>query len=258
MGFNQVFEKFQAEDPNEILDALKLVEQESTAAATEAAKARDAYFTDVNKKQAAVNDRISVLTGQSNELQKRIDDIRKSLVSATTSGDVKRLEGIKADMKALEADKLQVSDEIETLQTCRVTGDDRLYNNAVEKIDYFQQLRNSYIEAKVKVHTLAGEKVNVYKRVRDKINPQYGNGKGPDRTELDKHFHLEEYEKLEEKAAADKAEREAAEERESRVFTQVPEYFRKADPEQPQQEAICTKQSLRIAGTPKARNGRGI
>lgn len=209
--FNEILEQFQATDPNTLLEALKEVEQASIDAAAETRQASDAYYANAREKEEKVNNRIASLIKQRDGYQAKIEAFKKPLVAATVAGDSKKLDSIKSGMKELEADKLQVSTEIEMLQSTHMCGDAELYNDVIAKHEHFRKLLDAYWQARASVHVFAGSREDTYNKINDKTGGRYGGGHGPDMEKLDRHYHAEEWAKINAKDAEETAARKAAE-----------------------------------------------
>jgi chaperonin cofactor prefoldin len=193
MNFEQVLERFKTEDPTYILDALDQLSKNCSVAASAAQVAKRAYYADVAEKEEKIKVRITALIKQRDELQSKIGTLKKSLVSATISGDVKKLEDIKANMRALEVDKAQVADEISLLESTHVHGDEALFNKALEMAAEHENLSNAYRAAKVEVYNLACDREKTFRRIQERAqNFHAGGGNGINVEEIKKHFYSEE------------------------------------------------------------------
>lgn len=214
MTFDEVLEKFKAEDPKDILDALEELNQASNNAAAEAWKARTAYYANAEKKEKKVAARIKELKKQVNGYQAKIDAFKNPLISATTAGDQKELANIKDSMKALDADKVQASTEIGMLESVHIRGDEKLYNAVLDKAAEHDRLMKIYRSAKRKVYTFTIEMEEAYQKIqRETQHWNLGGGNGVDLNDISRHFHYEVYAKAEEDAAKENAARVADEEK---------------------------------------------
>ena len=210
MTFNETLEKYKAEDPQSILDALEELNQDCLTAASVANEAEKAYYASASGKQKKIDSRIAELVKQCDGYQAKIEALKEPLVVATVAGDANKLSDIKADMKKLEVDKSQVSTEINMLKSTHVSGDAELYNDVISKNDSYLVLREAYLEAKRKVFEFAIKRVEAYEKIKKgTMNHRIGGGYGPKIDELNKHFHFEEYAKNEAEAVRQAATLEA-------------------------------------------------
>lgn len=229
MDFNEVLGRYQSADPNELMEALKKVEQVSIDAGIEAQKASDAYFTNARAKKEKIEARIAVLTKQHDKLQSKTDALRKPLTAATVSGDTKKLNSIRDDMKALEIEKAQLSTEIDILEGAYITGDEELYNDVAEKYEHFCHLRGAYQDARRLVHEFAREREESYKKIRGKTDGSYGGGFGPNMEKINNHYNAENIAKLNARFAEEEAARKAAEAAKPRNLFAGPYIFGRGD-----------------------------
>lgn len=198
MKFNEILEKFKAEYPGMILDALDELEKASSDAAAEAQRARDAYYASAKEKEIKVAERIKELKEHFEGCETRIEAFKKPLVAATVAGDHDKLDSIKAKMKELEVEKLQLSTEIGMLENTHITGDEDLYNKVVEKNAVHVKLREAYINAKEEAYRLAKDRIEDYEKIQKRTqNLRAGGGYGVNMQELDRHFHFEKYAEIE-------------------------------------------------------------
>jgi len=222
MEFSEVLERFRQEDPQDLLDALEELNQASINAASEAQKARAAYFADAQAKERKIADRVQELKTQRDGHQAKIDAFKNPLISATAAGDLKKLANIKEAMKTLELDKTQVSTEIAMLESAHIRGDEALYNAVLDRVAEHSRLLKIYQLAKSEVHSLAGEKEEAYRKIaRDTLHINHGGGNGINLEELNRHFHYEVYAKHEEQAAKERAENDAKANRNTFVYDGV-------------------------------------
>lgn len=238
MTFDETLEKLKAnEEPKIILEALTQLSDDAAAAASAAQAASRAYYDDVAAKEKKIAARISELVKQRDGLQTKIEAFREHLAAATISGNAKKLDDINASMKALEADKRQVSTEIDMLESYHVKGEQELYNAVIEASDHHASMKNHYQHAKEKVYALATEREKAWAKIQEQTRHTWaGGGNGPDIEALKKHHFAEEYARREEQVAAQRiADAEAA----KAVEPYVSEYFRRPDPE-PSPEPVQT------------------
>lgn len=219
MTFDEILEKFKAEDPKIILDALEELSQASSNAAAETQRALKAYKTNAEEKSKTVSARLEELKEQRDKYQEKIEALKKPLVSATVAGNQQKLENIKKEMRELGADMLQVSTEIEMLENTHMSGDEELYNTVLEKSAIHAKLRAIYLAAKKKVYELAVEKIKSYEKIQhETYNYDLGGGYGVNIDELKRDFHFEKYAKLEEQTKKENAAREADTEKARHTF----------------------------------------
>lgn len=199
MTFDEVLEKLKGENPKVILDALEELEQASLDAWTEAGKARDDYYANTREKENKVADRIKELKKQFAEYQAQIDAYKNPLISATTACDQKKLASIRDSMKALEAEKVQISTEIEMLESAHIRGDEELYNKVLDRAAQHESLRKIYWAAKDEVYAFAKERAEDLEKIKNETKfHNMGGGYGVNVIELNRHFYSEKYAKLEE------------------------------------------------------------
>ena len=167
MNFDETLTRFQETNPDDLLEALSELEALSINAFTETSKARDAYFADAAQKKATVDARIEALIKQRNQHQAKIDAFNRSLVTATVAGDNKKMDCIRADLKECESTMLQVSTEIEMLQSAHIPGDMTLYNEVVAKNNTYQDLRTQYRTAKHDTWEFARGALKRWERIKD-------------------------------------------------------------------------------------------
>ena len=202
MTFDEILEKFQTEDPEKIiLQALAYVKQELTDASTLADKASKAYYANVAEQEQKIAARIELLKKEHISIQAKIDELKKPLIAATVSDDAKKLVDIKDSLKSLEADKLQLSTEIERLESFHVIGDEALYTDVVKKNAHFLETQKAYEEARKRAYKLAVLREESYQAIQRETKHYWTNAAyGPDMKKLEKHFNFEKYAKLEQEA----------------------------------------------------------
>lgn len=194
MTFNKILEQFKMEDPKVILVALEEMKQASENAWAEALKAEKNYYANVKEKERKITARIEELNQQKDYCQTQIDSLKKPLVAATVAGNGKELDNIKANMKEYEINKIQISTEIEMIETTHINGDEELYNVFMEKDAMYKKLRNDYRSAKRKAYELAGEMVEEYEAIKkDTTLYNIGGGYETKVDEINKHFYFEKY-----------------------------------------------------------------
>jgi len=204
MTFNSIMEKFYAEDPKMILDALEELSQACSDASAEAQRAREAYYASAKEKEKKVVERTKVLKELLEDCEIRIEALKKPLVAATVAGDSGKLDIIKAKMKELEVEKLQLTTEIGMLENTHIVGDEDLYNKVVEKNSVHIKLREDYFKAKVETYRLAEEKIKDYEKIKKTTqNFRAGGGYGVNMQEIDRHFNFEKYAELEKSASGE-------------------------------------------------------
>lgn len=182
------------EDPKVILDALEEIKQASENAWSEALKAEKSYYANVKEKEIKVAARIEELNQQRDYYQTQIDSLKKPLVAATVAGKGKKLDNIKANMKEYEINKIQISTEIEMLETTHINGDEENYNEFMEKDAMYKKLRNDYRLAKRKAYEFAEEMIETYEAIKkDTILYNIGGGHETKVDEINKHFYFEKY-----------------------------------------------------------------
>lgn len=196
--FNLLLSQYEPPDPTPLCDAVQELEQISIAAGDEAKKASDAYFADARARESLIKARIAELIKNRDALQTKIEAFKKPLVAATVTKDNSKLSEIKEHMKALEADRRQITDEIEMLQGAHVTGDPELYDDAVEKNARFLEAKEQYIEARGALFDIAAEQERIYSRIKGAYSmpgpyaalaEDTRGGRGPDMEELSDHYH---------------------------------------------------------------------
>lgn len=114
---------------------------------------------------------------------------------------------LKVGMKALEADKIQVSTELEMLESAHMSGTDELYNDAVEKNDRYKAALDAYQKSMHKAYEFALKREETYRAIHR--DTQYYNAipmQGPNMEDLRKHYNFDEQERI----RAEVARREAA------------------------------------------------
>jgi len=213
MTFDEILENLQAQDPKALLyDALDELEKSVVVAATAADKASKAYYADATAKAEKISARVGLLRKQHSEFQKKIEALKKPLLEVTVSGNTQKLADLKASMKALEADKLQVSTELEMLESAHMSGADELYNDVVQKNDHYLSVREAYQEAKRKAYEFAIKREEIYHTIQRET--QYYNAipmHGPNMKDLEEHYHFEKWEQIHAEDAKQRAALEAEE-----------------------------------------------
>jgi len=140
--FNEFWEQFKAEsDPGRLQDALNGLISISRAASDEAQAAAETYFADVARREKVITGRIAELNTQRSALQEEINALKYPLTTATANEDAEVLDGIRGTLKQLEADKAQIAQEIELLQSAYIRGADGLYAAVKEKNDHYLEKR---------------------------------------------------------------------------------------------------------------------
>lgn len=208
MTLDEVFGILQDQDPQKMISAaLEELKQSMVDAAAEAHKASRAYYADAEAKQKKIASRIELLKNQRNTFQSQIEALKKPLLSATVSGNAQKLAELKASMKTLEADKIQVSTELEMLESAHMNGAEEFYNNVVEKNDRYVAALDAYQKSMRKVYEFALKKVETYNTIHRETQyysciPVYG----PKMEDLKNHYNFDEHERI----RAEVARREAA------------------------------------------------
>ncbi len=221
--FEEVLKGFQEADPNGILEAIREMEQISIDAGRAAKEAEKEYYADAAQSKAKVTARIEALIKQRDACQAKIAAFKKPLASATVRGDGKKLAAIKADMKELEADKTQISTELEMLQSTHIAGDVDLYTRVIQENQRTSELREQYRTAKKKVYQFALDMLEAYQAIKQATsNYDLGGGIGADLDKLDKHFNHEKYAEIAAQSAAEEAARNAARASGHRVHVMAP------------------------------------
>lgn len=190
MKVSEILESMKADTNLEtLLEAIEKLNQECENAAAEASRAEKAYYADAHAKKKRLDARVEDLHNQLKACDATIESFKEPLVAATISGDKKKLEEIKAQMKEQEIEKSQLDSEINLLKSTHVKGDVDLYNAVEEKFAAHIELVKEYRAAKKEVYTLADQKIEDYERVqRHTKYYNLGGGYGPDMEELRRHF----------------------------------------------------------------------
>lgn len=211
MTFDEIFGMLQDQDPKKMIsNALEELKQSVVDAAAEAGKASRAYYADAEDKQKKITSRIELLKKQRNTFQAQIEALKKPLLSATVSGNAQKLTELKASMKALEADKIQVSTELEMLESAHMSGADELYNDVVKKNDRYAAALDAYQKSMRKVYEFALKREETYNTIHRETQfystiPAYG----PKMEELRKHYNFDEQERIRAEVARQEAALEA-------------------------------------------------
>jgi hypothetical protein len=168
VDFIEVYERFEANEPDELLKALGELEQVSIDAGKEAQKASAVYFADVEDKKAKISNRIADLTGQRAVIQGKIDALRTPLTDATIKGNREKLDEIQASLRTLEVDIAQATTEIELLEAAFIKGDDDLYNDVMGKQQCFEEIYDDYQDTREQLYHFALKRGKQFEKVADK------------------------------------------------------------------------------------------
>ena len=89
-----------------------------------------AYFTDVEEKEAKVKRRLADLAQQEAEIKAKISAMQPGLVNATVAGDSETFDRIQNDLTGMEAQRAAVATQIQLLSSAPLPGDLKLYKAA--------------------------------------------------------------------------------------------------------------------------------
>lgn len=110
--------------------AVEELKQRGQQSRQEAKAACQAYFTDVEEKDAKVKRRLAHLVQQEAEIKAKIRAMQPGLVSATVDGDSETFDRIQSDLASMEAQRAAVATQIQLLSGAPLPGDLKLYKTA--------------------------------------------------------------------------------------------------------------------------------
>ena len=198
-NFQEILARFQAGNPDDLKKAVDKLEEASCDAARATLAAATAYYASADEKGERIKNRILLLSKQKESYQSKIDAFKQPLIAATVAGDNASLQKIKASMKALEADKQQIFDELELLKSSHFSGDSELYDAVFVKDEYHAKLRANYLKAQDETWKVARAMVERWENIEERtLNwESRGGGSRLNLEKLEKHYHFDEWEKEE-------------------------------------------------------------
>ena len=116
-----------------VIKAFDDLKQHNRDLARDLQVACDAYFADVERRQARVEQRVAELTRQREDIGGKIQAMRPGLVDATVSGDAEVFNRIQGALADLETEKATIATQLELLTSAAIPGDKALFAACEEK-----------------------------------------------------------------------------------------------------------------------------
>lgn len=133
--------------------AVEELKRQGQQAEREEDTACQAYFADVEEREAKVKQRLAGLAQQEEEIKRKITAMQSELVNATVSGDTDTFNRIQDALADLEAQRAAVATQVQLLSSAPLPGDLNLYKAAEvqreackEKIEQCKAVLNSIDE----------------------------------------------------------------------------------------------------------------
>ncbi len=168
-------------DIQEILNQAKTYGIEAITAAVDELKRRDqqsrqevksacqAYFTDVEEKEAKVKQRIADLARQEAEFKAKISAMQPGLVSATVAGDSETFERIQNALAGVEAQRAAVATQIQLLSGAPLPGDLKLYKAAEAQCGVSGEASQRYQTELEDIKAFVREQAKAWDRLSDDL-----------------------------------------------------------------------------------------
>ena len=118
-----------------ISTAVEELKRQGQQAEREEDTACQAYFADVEEREAKVKQRLADLAQQEEEIKRKITAMQPGLVDATVSGDTGTFNRIQADLTNLEVQRATVATQMQLLSTAALPGNLELYKAAEVKAE---------------------------------------------------------------------------------------------------------------------------
>lgn len=130
MDIQEILNQAKAHGIEAVTAAAEELKQRGQQSRQEAKAARQAYFTDVEEKDAKMKRRIAHLAQQEAEIKAKISAMQPGLVNATVAGDSEAFDRIQNDLVGMEAQRAAVATQIQLLSGAPLPGDLKLYKAA--------------------------------------------------------------------------------------------------------------------------------
>ena len=130
MDIQKLLEQAQEHGIDAITAAVEELKRKGQQAEQEEDTAYQAYFADVEQREAKVKQRLAGLAQQEEEIKRKITAMQPELVNATVSGDTDTFNRIQDALADLEAQRAAVATQVQLLSSALLPGDLELYKAA--------------------------------------------------------------------------------------------------------------------------------
>lgn len=149
-----------------VVEELKRRRQQSKR---EADAAYQAYFSDVEEREAKVKRRLEDLAQQEAGIKAKISALQPGLVDATVSGDTNAFNRLQDELADLEAQRAAVETQMQLLSSAQLPGSLELYKAAEAQCNASDEVSQRCQTELEKIKAFVREQAKVWDRLSDNL-----------------------------------------------------------------------------------------
>lgn len=169
MDIQKILNQAKAHGIEAVTAAVEELKRQGQQSRQEAKAACQAYFTDVEEKEAKVKRRLADLARREAEIKAEINAMQPGLVSATVAGDSETFERIQNALAGVEAQRAAVATQIQLLSGAPLPGDLKLYKAAEAQCDTSGEVSQRCMAELEDIKAFVREQTKAWDRLSDDL-----------------------------------------------------------------------------------------